>query len=189
MLRLVQEALNLAKTYRYDHLPVDFGSEIYFQTFEVQITHRFRNEFDKCYAHLRSLQANPAVGNGGILSEQAGKQKINAYKRINLFLQKFLLHGNADIKYQIASKGFLEQTLDMEFRQVIQDTDPCVLYRGKPDPIFNMTQLYQSHEKQNQISFLIRLISLFQTNLVNRQRQSCSMGTNSHWLFLKSYVF
>ena len=66
------------------------------------------------------------------MSEQAGKQKINAYKRINLFLQKFLLHGNADIKYQIASKGFLEQTLDMEFRQVIQDTDPCVLYRGKP---------------------------------------------------------
>ena len=65
------------------------------------------------------------------MSEQAGKQKINAYKRINLFLQKFLLHGNADIKYQIASKGFLEQTLDMEFRQVIQDTDPCVLYRGK----------------------------------------------------------
>ena len=64
------------------------------------------------------------------MSEQAGKQKINAYKRINLFLQKFLLHGNADIKYQIASKGFLEQTLDMEFRQVIQDTDPCVLYRG-----------------------------------------------------------
>ena len=97
------------------------------------------------------------------MSEQAGKQKINAYKRINLFLQKFLLHGNADIKYQIASKGFLEQTLDMEFRQVIQDTDPCVLYRGKPDPIFNMT-----HEKQNQISFLIRLISLFQTSLVNR---------------------
>ena len=102
------------------------------------------------------------------MSEQAGKQKINAYKRINLFLQKFLLHGNADIKYQIASKGFLEQTLDMEFRQVIQDTDPCVLYRGKPDPIFNMTQLYHSHEKQNQISFLIRLISLFQTSLVNR---------------------
>ena len=102
------------------------------------------------------------------MSEQAGKQKINAYKRINLFLQKFLLHGNADIKYQIASKGFLEQTLDMEFRQVIQDTDPCVLYRGKPDHIFNMTQLYHSHEKQNQISFLIRLISLFQTNLVNR---------------------
>ena len=67
------------------------------------------------------------------MSEQAGKQKINAYKRINLFLQKFLLHGNADIKYQIASKGFLEQTLDMEFRQVIQDTDPCVLYRGKPN--------------------------------------------------------
>ena len=100
------------------------------------------------------------------MSEQAGKQKINAYKRINLFLQKFLLHGNADIKYQIASKGFLEQTLDMEFRQVIQDTDPCVLYRGKP--IFHVTQLYHPHEKQNQISFLIRLISLFQTNLVNR---------------------
>ena len=72
------------------------------------------------------------------MSEQAGKQKINAYKRINLFLQKFLLHGNADIKYQIASKGFLEQTLDMEFRQVIQDTDPCVLYRGKLDPLFRI---------------------------------------------------
>lgn len=102
------------------------------------------------------------------MSEQAGKQKINAYKRINLFLQKFLLHGNADIKYQIASKGFLEQTLDMEFRQVIQDTDPCVLYRGKLNPIFHVTQHYHPHEKRNQISFLIRLISLFQTNLVNR---------------------
>ena len=67
------------------------------------------------------------VGN----SDAIGKQKIEAYKRINLYLQKFLLHGNANIKYHVENKGILETILNIEFKQMLQDTDPCILYRGK----------------------------------------------------------
>ena len=64
-------------------------------------------------------------------NEAVGKQRIDAYKRINLYLQKFLLHGNANIKYHVENKGLLETILNIEFKQMLQDTDPCILYRGK----------------------------------------------------------
>ena len=96
------------------------------QTFEVQVSTRFRLEFDKFYANLRAL--NVAVGGG--MTENMGRQKIDAYRRLNNFLQKFILHGNAHIKYVVGDKGILETVLDMEFNQLMQESDPCVFYRG-----------------------------------------------------------
>ena len=81
---------------------------------------------DRFYASLRTIGAGSNISS----SESVSKQKIEAYKRINIYLQKFLLHGNANIKYHVENKGILETILNIEFKQMLQDTDPCILYRG-----------------------------------------------------------
>ena len=67
---------------------------------------------------------------GGVVTENIGRQKIDSYRRLNNFLQKFILHGNANIKYTVTNKGILETILDMEFNQLMIESDPCVFYRG-----------------------------------------------------------
>ena len=96
------------------------------QTFEVQVSTKFRIDFDKFYANLRALNLTMQS-----MQENFGKQRIDAYRRLNNYLQKFILHGNANIKYIVSDKGILERVLDMEFNQLMQESDPCVFYRGK----------------------------------------------------------
>ena len=60
-----------------------------------------------------------------------------------MFLQKFMGHGNAQLKYYTADKGFLETVLDMEF-QVIQENDPCIFYRDKSGEALSSLLFYGS---------------------------------------------
>ena len=55
---------------------------------------------------------------------------IESYRTLNMYLQRFFMHGIPNVKWIGKDKGFLEKLLDMEFTQQ-ENQETCLMYRGK----------------------------------------------------------
>ncbi|XP_077144952.1 meckelin-like [Ranitomeya variabilis] len=96
------------------------GSEV--QTFEVLLSERVREQYEKI---MQPLMEAPRGPKGGNEKNPMLQQRIKTYYTINRFLSCFLEHVYKDMDYLVKDKLFLESVLDVEFQQPI---DKSILY-------------------------------------------------------------
>ncbi|XP_073411007.1 meckelin-like isoform X3 [Dendrobates tinctorius] len=96
------------------------GSEV--QTFEVLLSERVREQYEKIMQPLIEAPRGPKGGNE---KNPVLQQRIKTYYTINRFLSCFLEHVYKDMDYLVKDKLFLESVLDVEFQQPI---DKSILY-------------------------------------------------------------
>ncbi|KAM4018585.1 LOW QUALITY PROTEIN: meckelin-like [Anomaloglossus baeobatrachus] len=96
------------------------GSEL--QTFELLLSERVREQYEKI---MQPLMEGPRGPKGGNEKNPMLQQRIKTYYTINRFLSCFLEHVYKDMDYTVKDKLFLESVLDIEFQQPI---DKSLLY-------------------------------------------------------------
>ncbi|XP_063801751.1 meckelin-like isoform X2 [Pseudophryne corroboree] len=112
------------------------GSDV--QTFEVLLSERVRDQYEKI---MQPLIEAPRNQKGGNEKNPLLQQRIKTYYTINRFLSSFLDHVYKDMDYMVKDKLFLESVLDIEFQQPIEKS---ILY--KDDRYLFSRTLFYSHE-------------------------------------------
>ncbi|XP_018427914.1 PREDICTED: meckelin-like [Nanorana parkeri] len=96
------------------------GSDI--QTFEVMLSERVREQYDKIMQPLMEVPRGQKAGNE---KNPILQQRIRTYYTVNRFLSAFLDHVYKDLDYVVKNKLFLENVLNIEFQQAI---DKSIFY-------------------------------------------------------------
>ncbi|KAM3920330.1 meckelin-like [Leptodactylus fuscus] len=91
------------------------GSDL--QTFEVLLSERVREQYEKIMQPLLEAPRSPKGGNE---KKPMLQQRMKTYYTINRFLSCFLDHVYKDMDYMVKDKLFLESVLDIEFQQPIE---------------------------------------------------------------------
>ncbi|KAM5138031.1 meckelin-like [Mantella aurantiaca] len=111
------------------------GADI--QTFEVVLSERMREQYDKIMQPLNEIPRGQKSGDKNPMLQQ----RIRTYYTINRFLSAFLDHVYKDLDYLVKNKLFLENVLDLEFQQPI---DKSIFYN---DERYRFSRsLFYSHE-------------------------------------------
>ncbi|XP_040265597.1 meckelin-like [Bufo bufo] len=95
------------------------------QTFEVLLSERVREQYEKIMQPLMEAPRGPKSGNE---KNPMLQQRIKTYYTINRFLSGFLDHVYKDMDYMVKDKLFLESVLDLEFQQPI---DKSIFYNDE----------------------------------------------------------
>ncbi|XP_068117689.1 meckelin-like [Hyperolius riggenbachi] len=96
------------------------GSDV--QTFEVMLSERVREQYDKI---MQPLAEAPRGQKSVNERNPQLQQRIKTYFTINRFLSAFLDHVYKDLDYVVKNKLLLENILDLEFQQ---PTDKSIVY-------------------------------------------------------------
>lgn len=99
------------------------GSDI--QTFEVVLSDRTREQYDKIMQPLREAPRGQKAGNE---KNPMLQQRIRTYYTVNRFLSALLDHVYKDLDYVVKNKLLLENILDLEFQQPI---DKSIFYNDE----------------------------------------------------------
>ncbi|XP_069822408.1 meckelin-like isoform X2 [Dendropsophus ebraccatus] len=87
------------------------------QTFEMLLSERVREQYEKI---MQPLSEAPRNTKGGNEKNPMLQQRIKTYYTINRFLSCFLDHVYKDMDYMVKDKLLLESVMDIEFQQPIE---------------------------------------------------------------------
>ncbi|XP_075694423.1 meckelin-like [Rhinoderma darwinii] len=88
------------------------------QTFEVLLSDRVREQYEKIMQPLMEAPRGPKGGNEK--KQPMFQQRMKTYYTINRFLSGFLDHVYKEMDYMVKDKLFLESVLDLEFQLPIE---------------------------------------------------------------------
>ncbi|KAK3890444.1 hypothetical protein Pcinc_005601 [Petrolisthes cinctipes] len=122
------------------------------QTFEVVVTHRFREQYDTILkpVHILARSQRP-VGSGKTVMEEM-EESFQAHEAMKRFFGMFLQHALRNLDYIVKEKLFLESILDIEFQEA---DDRCLFFRDNNHSFDRV--LFYGHE----VTFILFEMLLF----------------------------